>query len=172
MRISATGTLNRQSGFTLIELIVVVVILSLVSFVSFPLLVNRIGGDERTVVRRIAGTVKELYNEATLTRDEHHLVFDLDRNSLQSFRLRGSVDKIEKEPFSREVMLTPLILREVEVKGQGTFRSGQVTVRVFPLGWMDQTRLTVSYDNDTEMQLEFSPLTGTVTIDEGQNRRN
>lgn len=172
MRISATGTLNRQSGFTLIELIVVVVILSLVSFVSFPLLVNRIGGNERTVVRQIAGTVKELYNEATLTRDEHHLVFDLDRNSVQSFRLRGSIDKVEKEPFGREVMLTPLTLREVEVKGQGTFRSGQVTVRVFPLGWMDQTRLSVSYDNDTEMQLEFSPLTGTVTIDEGQNRRN
>lgn len=172
MRISATGTLNKRSGFTLIELVVVVVILSLVSFVSFPFLLNRVGGDERTKIRRIAGTVKELYNEATLTGDEHHLIFDLDRNSLQSFRLRGGIDRVEKEPFGREVILSPLTLREVEVEGQGTLRSGQATVRIFPLGWMDQTRLSVRQSDGTEMQLEFSPLTGTVTIDEGQNRRN
>ncbi len=172
MRISATGTLSRQSGFTLIELVVVVVILALVSSVSFPLLVDRIGGDERTVVRRIAGTVKELYNEATLTRDEHHLVFDLDRNSVQTFRLRRSLDKVEKEPFGREVELSPLTLREVDVVGQGTFRSGQATTRIFPLGWMDQTRVSVRYRDGTDMQLEFSPLTGTVTIDEGQDSFN
>ncbi len=168
MRTSATGILSDQAGFTLIELVVVVVILSLVSFVSFPLLLNRIGGDELTMVRRVAGTVKELYNEATLTRDEYHLVFDLDRNSIQSFRIRGSIDKTEKEPFRREVALDPLIIRQIDVEGQGSFRSGQVTVRIFPLGWMDQTRLFVRHSNGTEMQLLFSPLTGTATIDEAQ----
>lgn len=154
-----------QRGFTLIELMVVIVILSLVSFISLPLLANRGEGDERLKVRRIAGTVKQLYNEATLTRDEHLLMFDFNRNSLSAFRLRSSSGVVEKEPFGREVMLSPLQIKQVDVEGKGTFRTGQVSVRVFPLGWMEQTHLLVRKENGDEMQLAFSPLTGSVTID-------
>ncbi|NOQ42301.1 MAG: prepilin-type N-terminal cleavage/methylation domain-containing protein [Desulfuromusa sp.] len=160
-----TGTSINRSGFTLIELMVVIVVLSLVSIISLPLLANRGEGDERLKLRRIAGTVKQLYNEATLTRDEHLLMFDFSRNSLLTFRLRSSSGVIEKEPFGREVMLAPLQIKQVDIKGKGTFRTGQVSVRVFPLGWMEQTRLLVGKENGDEMQLVFSPLTGSVTID-------
>lgn len=171
MPISPTGISTDRNGFTLIELVVVMVILTMIGLISLPLLVGRIGGDERTMTRRIAGTVKELYNEATLTRDEHQLVFDLDRNSLQSYRLRSSSTRVEREPFRRELKLDPLTLQQIDVEGQGSFRSGQITVRVFPLGWMEQTRLLVRHDDGTEQQLFFSPLTGTTTIDEAQNTR-
>lgn len=169
MRTLATGTSTDRAGFTLIELVVVVVILSLISFLSFPLLLNRIGGDERTMVRRLAGTVKNLYNEATLTRDEHQLVFDLDNNSLQAYRMRTvSVEQKEKETFGREISLSPLVMHQIDVEGQGSFRYGEVTVRVYPLGWMEQTRLFVRHKDGTEMQLTFSPLTGMTTIDEAK----
>ena len=78
MRISPTGTLsNKRSvrkasgnrGFTLIELIIVVVLLALVAGVALPVLLNRGDSGERKVMRQLAGTVKQLYNEATLTRD-------------------------------------------------------------------------------------------------------
>ncbi len=156
---------RNQRGFTLIELMVVIVILSLVSFISLPLLTNRGEGDERLKLRRIAGTVKQLYNEATLTRDEHLLMFDFNRNSLLAFRLRSSSGAIEKEPFGREVKLSPLQIKQVDVEGKGTFRTGQVFVRVFPLGWMEQIHLLVRKKNGDEVQLAFSPLTGSVTID-------
>ncbi|MFO7765858.1 MAG: prepilin-type N-terminal cleavage/methylation domain-containing protein [Pelovirga sp.] len=166
-----TGTSTDRYGFTLIELVVVIVVLSLIGLISLPLLANRLDGNERTRMRRIAGTVKELYNEATLTRDEHELVFDLDRNSLQAYRLRtGADERVEREPFRRELQLKPLVLQQIEVKGQGSFRSGQVTVRVYPLGWMEQTRLLVRTPQGDEVQLIFSPLTGTTRIDEVQNR--
>ncbi len=165
MPMSPTGISINRSGFTLIELMVVIVILSLVSFISMPLLANRGDGDERLKLRRVAGTVKQLYNEATLTRDEHLLTFDLDRNSLLAFRLRASSGAVEKEPFGREVMLAPLQIEQIDVKGKGTFRTGQVSVRVFPLGWMEQTHLLVRHENGDEVQLAFSPLTGAVTID-------
>ena len=73
-----TGISSKNQGFTLVELIVVIVILALIGTISVPLLFNRLGSDERTTLRRIVGTVKELYNEATLTRDEHQLEFDLE----------------------------------------------------------------------------------------------
>ncbi|MDA3902533.1 MAG: prepilin-type N-terminal cleavage/methylation domain-containing protein [Desulfuromusa sp.] len=161
-----TGASINRSGFTLIELMVVIVILSLVSFISLPLLSNRGDGDERLVLRRIAGTVKNLYNEATLTRDEHLLTFDFNRNSLLMFRLRSNAGVIEKESFGREVLLAPLQLKQVDVEGKGAFRTGQVSVRILPLGWMEQTRLVVRKESGDEVQLAFSPLTGSMTIDD------
>ncbi len=166
MPILPTGTSINRSGFTLVELLVAIVILSLVSFISLPLLANRSDGDERLKLRRIAGTVKQLYNEATLTRDEHLLTFDFNRNSLLAFRLRSSEGLIEKEPFGREVMLSPLQIRQVDIEGRGTFRAGQVSIRIFPLGWMEQTHLVVRKESGDEMQLAFSPLTGSITIDD------
>ena len=160
-----TGTSINRSGFTLIELMVVIVVLSLVSLISLPLLANRGEGDERLKLRRIAGTVKQLYNEATLTRDEHLLTFDFSRNSLSTFRLRSSSGVIEKEPFGRELKLAPLQMKQIDIEGKGTFRTGQVSVRVLPLGWMEQTRLLVEKESGGEMELAFSPLTGSVTID-------
>ena len=166
MRTLPTGTLNKQSGFTLIELVVVVIILSLVSFVSLPLLMNRGDGSEKAMIRRIAGTVKQLYNEATLTRDEHLLTFDLNRNSMLAYRLRSDSGRSEKEPFGKEIDLSPLTLQQVDVEGKGSFRSGQVSVRIFPLGWIEQTRIAVKGESGKGVQLSFSPLTGTITIDE------
>ncbi len=160
-----TGTLNNRSGFTLIELMVVIVVLSLASLISLPLLADRGEGDERLKLRRITGIVKQLYNEATLTRDEHVLMFDINDNSLRTFRLRSRFGAVEKEPFGREMELSPLKLKKVEVGGKGTFRTGQVSVRVFPLGWMEQTQVMVQKGDGEEVQLAFSPLTGSVTID-------
>lgn len=170
MPTSSTGTLTESKGFTLIELVVVIVILSLVGLISLPLLANRADGIERAKLRRIVGTVKELYNEATLTRDVHELVFDLERNSLQAYRLRTvSAGMVEKETFQRELELEPLKLQQIEVEGQGSFRSGQISVRVFPLGWMEQTRLLVRQGKGGEVEMVFSPLTGTTKINEVQS---
>jgi len=160
------GTSIKRSGFTLIELVVVIVVLSLVSLVSLPLLANRGEGNERLMVRRIAGTVKQLYNEATLTRDEHLLTFDLNHNRMLAFRLRSNSGVIEKESFGREIMLTPLQIKQIDIEGKGTFRTGQVSVRVFPLGWMEATRLLLHKESGGDIQLAFSPLTGSITIDD------
>jgi general secretion pathway protein H len=168
MPMSPTGTLTKRSGFTLVELLVVIVVLSLISLISLPLLTNRREGDERLVLRRIAGTVKQLYNEATLTRDEHLLVFDFNRNSLKAFRLLSGMGSVEKEPFGRELNLAPLQLKQIDIEGKGSFRAGQVTVRFFPLGWMEQTRLLVSRGSGADMWLDFSPLTGSVVINAEQ----
>ncbi len=166
MPTSRTGTLINRSGFTLIELLVVIVLMSLVSLISLPLLTNWNSSDERLVMRRIAGTVKQLYNEATLNRDEYLLTFDFNRNSLLAFRLRSSSGTVEKESFGHELMLSPLRIDNIDVKGRGIFHAGQVSVRIFPLGWMEQTDLVLRKEDGSEVRLVFSPLTGSVTIDD------
>jgi len=169
MPTSATGILTeqrltKQAGFTLVELIVVIPLLALFSAISLPLLMNRGDSDERRILRRLAGTVKQLYNEATLTRDEHLLTFDLDHNSISAFRLHAENGNIEKEPFGKEASLEPLQLQQVDVADKGSFRRGQVSVRVLPLGWMEQTRIILRHENGEETYLDFSPLTGSTKI--------
>ncbi|MCW8860350.1 MAG: prepilin-type N-terminal cleavage/methylation domain-containing protein [Deltaproteobacteria bacterium] len=171
MRTLLTGTSIKRSGFTLVELLVVIVVLSLVSLISLPLLADRGEGEEKLKMRRIAGTVKQLYNEATLTRDEHLLTFDFTRNSMLAYRLRSSGGVIEKEPFGSEITLSPLRVQQIDIAGKGSFRNGQISVRVFPLGWMEATQIELQRGNGTGVHLSFSPLTGTTTINEERLQR-
>jgi len=164
MPISATGISTDKRGFTLVELVVVITLLALFSAISLPLLMNRGESGERRTLRRLAGTVKQLYNEATLTRDEHLLTFDLDHNSISAFRLRAENGNIVKEPFGKEASLEPLQLKQVDVADKGSFRHGQVSVRVLPLGWMEQTRIELKDEKGDETTLDFSPLTGSTKI--------
>ncbi len=164
MPILATGTSTEQAGFTLIELVVVVSLLALFSVISLPLLLDRGEGDSRRELRRLAGTVKQLYNEATLTRDEHLLSFDLERNSMVAFRLQRNDGQVEKRPFRKEISLQSLDLKQIDIAGKGSFRTGQVEVKIFPLGWMEQTRISLVDGTGVVKEVVFSPLTGSTKI--------
>jgi len=168
MRMLPTGTSINRSGFTLVELVVVIAILSLIASISLPLLARWETGSEHQKMRRIVGCVKQLYNEATLTGDHHLLSFDLDRNSMRGYRLRPSSGTVEKEFFGREIRLAPLQIEEVKVAGKGSFRTGKVEIEVFPLGWIEATKIVVIGEDGRETQLQISPLTGAVTIDAGR----
>lgn len=167
---SRTGILTDRSGFTLIELLVVVVLLSLVTLISFPLLADRGDGAERLKMRRLAGTVKQLYNEATLTRDRFLVTFDIDQNTVETFRLRTGGEQVDKEAFGSSLDLAPLRVREISVDGRGRVRSGKISFQVYPLGWMDATEIVFERQDGNSIQLAFSPLTGTTTIDENVSR--
>lgn len=164
--ISPIGISINRSGFTLVELLVVIVVLSLVSLISLPLLSDRGAADEKLQMRRIAGTVKQLYNEASLTRDEHLLSFDFTRNSMLAYRLRSRGGVIEKALFGHEIFLQPLQIEQIDIADKGSFRNGQISIRIFPLGWMEATRIVLRRESGKDVQLEFSPLTGTMSFNE------
>lgn len=168
MRISRAGTSTDQSGFTLIELVVVISLLAIFSLLSLPLLANQGDGGKRRVMRQVAGTIKLLYNEAALTRDQHLLTFDLDEESFRTYRLQRRGDTLEKVPLGESRSLEPLQIEQVQVAGRGRFRSGQVTVHIYPQGWMEETWVQLADADDRVKTLNFVSMTGTTRIYDGR----
>ena len=83
---------------------------------------------------------------------------------MTAFRLRKRGGVTEKQPYGKERSLQPFQLKQVEIAGKGSFTHGKVSVSIFPLGWMEQTRILLAADKGRIRQLDFSPLTGSTKI--------
>jgi len=168
MLISKAGISTDQAGFTLIELMVVISLLAIFSMLSIPLLANQGDGGQRRAMRQLAGNVKLLYNEAALRREVHLLTFDLDRGTFSTFRRERSGNQIETVPVDEDRSLEPFRISQVQVANKGSFRSGKVTVRIYPQGWMEETWIQLENDAQQIKTLNFVPMTGSTRIYDGR----
>lgn len=157
---------RHPAGFTLIELTVVIVLIGLFMLFSLPLF--GVGASHLdSSARRLAGTVKYLFNEAALTGREHRLTFDIDRGSYHARILEADGELVAAEEQGREAALQGATrFRSIRVAGRGTFTGGQVTVRFDPVGWLEETVIVLAEDHE-QLTLRFMPLTGSSEIYSG-----
>lgn len=168
MPTSTAGKLTRNSGFTLLELAVVIVLFGLFAALTVPRLAGFGGDDRRTMARRLAGTVKYLFNEAVLTGREHRLVFDLQEGSYRAQRLDASGELTAVAGAGRERRLPRGVsITDVEVAGKGKFSSGEVTTELYPAGWIAETVVHLERDGKEPLTLRIMPLTGTTEVYDG-----
>jgi len=171
MRTSKAG-ISTEAGFTLVELTLVVALLGLLLGLVVPRL--PVIGENRldAAARRIAGTVRYLYNEAALSGREHRLTFNLDSNSLGGRMLEEDGALVAVTGSGRDHTLgSPVEIVDVSVPGQNKVTSGQLYSRISPVGWMDETIIHLKSDTRT-LTLYMQPLTGTTDIYEGYKEFN
>lgn len=157
------------AGFTLVELMVVMILISLIMGISVPLLARTGSGNLKASARRLSGTVKYLFNEAALTGLEHRLVFDLDHASYQALRLEQDGELVAANgPGSGRGLVGDVQIGELTIAGQGRFTSGQVTARIDPSGWIDETEIELVDDKHRTLWLKVMSLSGTTEVTEGQ----
>ncbi len=161
------GISNNQHGFTLAELAVIVFIIALFAALAVPSLTGFGERDLSTAARRLAGTVKYLYNEAALEGLAHRVVFDIDKSGYAARRLEENGELVEvKGTGAGRSLPGDVRFKDIQVAGRGSFSSGTVTVEIFPVGWVEETVLHL-IDNEEELTLRIAPLTGTTEVYEG-----
>ncbi len=167
MPISSIMTWNKR-GFTLVELAVVLFIIALTASLTLPLLGNVGDAELHTAGRRLAGTIKYLYNEAVLEKKIYRLTFDLDHATYRAERqetgggwsaLPGRMGGDKKLPDS-------VVMMRIYINGRGSFTSGQVSMQIYPAGWLDEMVLYLQ-EGKYKQTLRISALTGTTEFYDG-----
>ncbi len=165
---STAGKLNRPSGFTLVELAVVVLLIALFTGLSIPLF-GRLGdGGLDSSARRLAGTVKYLFNEAALSGRPYRLTYNLSQGTYRAARLETSGELIVEGGLVREQRLKGNTrFRDLAIGGRGTFSEGEVTTEILPVGWMEETTIHLEDGADQVLTLHINPFTGATEVYQG-----
>ena len=159
---------SAQSGFTLIELGVVVVLIALFAMLTIPLFSSTGTSKLGYSARRLSGTIKYLFNESALTGREHHLIYNLDRDTYRARIVEADGEIVDLPGMGKETSLAGDVrFRDLQLPGRGTFTAGEVTVRIYPSGWLEETGVHIEDGPGNEMTLHVMPLTGTSEIHEG-----
>jgi general secretion pathway protein H len=168
MPTSKAGSWNRNSGFTLVELVVVVLLIGLFSMLVLPMLTG-IGEDSLgSSARRIAGTVKYLFNESALTGREHRLIFNLDRGIYFAKTREDGGEVVEATGLGKEQRLRGDVrFKDVYVASKGKSSTGEVTTEIHPVGWLEETIIHLENGRGETLTLRIEPFTGSTEISEG-----
>lgn len=157
-----------QAGFTLIELGVVVVLIALFAIVTIPLFSATGTSDLGYSARRLGGTIKYLYNESALTGREYRLIYNLDHGTYQARMVEADGEIVDLPGMGKETTLAgDVSFRDLQLPGRGTFTSGEVTVRIYPSGWIEETSVHFKDGSGNSLTLHVMPLTGTSEVFEG-----
>jgi general secretion pathway protein H len=160
-------TISNDRGFSLAELAVVVFIIALSVSLTLPLISERGDADLHTAGRRLAGTIKHLYNEAVLGHMEHRLSLDLDRRAYRADRHEENGEWKAVEEGGRERRLPGTVeISEIYVVGRGAVTSGEISMQIYPAGWLDETVIHLK-DGKHLLTLRVSALTGTTDFFDG-----
>jgi len=159
---------QRKAGFTLVEIVVVMVLVSLFMVLSIPLFSNIGTSSLGTSARRLSGTIKYLFNESALSGHEYRLIYDLDRGTYRAQILEADGELVDALDQGREAALKGAVrFMDLQVPGRGKFTQGQVTTRLHPSGWVEETIIHLNDGSGQVLTLRVAPLTGTTEVFDG-----
>ena len=155
---------DRRAGFTLVEIVVVMVLISLFMVLSIPMFGSMGTGSLDSSARRLSGTIKYLFNESALSGLEYRLIFDLDGGTYRAQVLAPDGRLLDAEDQGRQAALKGSVrFEDLRLPGRGRFSMGEVTTRIDPSGWIEETIIHL-VDDDEKLTLRVMPLTGTTEI--------
>lgn len=158
-----------QAGFTLLELVLVLLVIGVMVAVAYPRFRNLGGGDVKLEARTLIGRIQGLYNEATFTRREHRLVFDLEAERYWGEVKAGAdafapVDATLMGPVDLPVGID---LKDVITERAGKRAEGRAYCHFYPLGRADFTTVHLEAKDGEALTLRVNPLTGKVEVQSG-----
>ncbi len=156
-----------EAGFTLIELALVVLLIGLFSAFAVPQLLGFGGNHLESNARRIAGTVKYLFNESALNGHEYHLTFNVDEGTFGARVLRENGELVPAPGrWGEQALRGDVRFQNVTVTGRGLYSSGTATSVIHPTGWLEETIIHLR-QGENVLTVRVKPFTGTSEIFDG-----
>lgn len=157
-----------KAGFTLVEIVVVMVLISLFMVLSIPLFSNIGTSSLGTSARRLSGTIKYLFNESAISGREYRLIYDLDRGTYRAQVLEADGALVDAPDQGQQAALKGTVrFRDLQLPGRGKFSKGQVTTRIHPSGWVEETIIHLGNGDNEVLTLRVMSLAGTTEIFDG-----
>ncbi len=146
-----------KAGFTLIELVVVIFIISLTTALIMPSFWDTGERALKSEAKRIANTLRYIYDEAAARKQTYIFKIDLDTGSW------GFESGHESRSFR---MKDDVMFRDVVIPSVGEVSYGKVALSFGPLGPEEPVTLHLMKDK-AEYTVKFNPLNGRAGVYRG-----
>ena len=156
------GRLCRNSGFTLIELIVVITLMGLMLFFSLPRLQNNpFLNDTKKSSRWLITKVQTLKESAIRDQKTYTLHLDLDSGRVWETNETMSSEDIESAAMDSYLLPDDLQILDVEYPSQGKINSGRADIIFHKAGYTNKA-LVHMQDGDKYLSFLIEPFMSDV----------
>ena len=96
---------------------------------------------------------------------EYRLVYDLDQGLYRAQILEANGEQVDAPDQGRQAALKGDVrFMDLQLPGRGKFTMGQITTRIHPSGWVEETIIHLDDGAGEMLTLHVSPLTGTTEV--------
>ncbi len=155
-----------DSGFTLIELMVIIVILSVVALLVFPNLSNNGNADLRSSARSVAASLRYLEDKAVTTKTAYRMNIDMDNSSIQVNRILpdGNEQPDDDVFFSGKLLAEDITIADVITSRLGKVSIGDVQLDFTPTGLRELATIHLRSKNDRFYTVRAYPRNNRVKV--------
>lgn len=172
MRISSRGTLNRKpagqpdSGFTLLEIVIVVSVLALFVGLAVPRLPDMAGTRIHRNARKISMALQLARSRAISLRRYYRVEVDLNQGSVSASYFGPEGTYIPDDEIRRTTLSDATILDVVNAS-DGKVLEGTAWVRISPRGFIEPAHIHIADQRERVLTIAPYAASGRVQIHEG-----
>lgn len=172
MLISNHGTLNKHihlrpdSGFTLLEIVIVVSVLALFVGLAVPRLPDITGTRIHQSARKVSNILRLARSRAVSLRRYYRVEMDLEANNI-SVSYFGPEGTYVQDDVVRMVNLRDGIIADVVNLSDGKVQEGTGMIRISPRGFIEPALVHIKDDKERFITIMPSPVSGRVLIHDG-----